>query len=81
MFSLDHVPSALAADVKLTPVCIGDEDASLVVGKEILLPSDIVIADAFSPDAKTQIVVADGWVGLDNGPDTTAEQKVSRKRA
>jgi len=49
------------------------------LGKEILLPSDIVIADAFAPDAKTQIVKADaipdGWMGLDNGPDTTAEQK------
>jgi len=49
------------------------------LGKEILLPSDIVIADAFSPDAETQIVssdaIPDGWMGLDNGPDTTAEQK------
>jgi len=48
-------------------------------GKQILLPSDIVVADAFSPDAETQIVSADaipdGWMGLDNGPDTTAEQK------
>jgi len=51
------------------------------LGKEILLPSDIVIADAFAPDAKTQIVKADaipdGWMGLDNGPDTTAEQKAA----
>merc|ERR1711997_1238794 len=49
------------------------------LGKEILLPSDIVIADAFSPDAETQIVssdaIPDGWMGLDNGPATTAEQK------
>merc|ERR1712045_824379 len=48
-------------------------------GKEIILPSDIVVADAFSPDAETQIVAADaipdGWMGLDNGPDATAEQK------
>merc|ERR1711997_804386 len=35
------------------------------LGKEILLPSDIVVADAFP----------DGWMGLDNGPATTAEQK------
>jgi phosphoglycerate kinase len=51
------------------------------LGKEILLPSDIVIADAFSPDANTQVVAADaipdGWMGLDNGPDTTAEQKAA----
>jgi len=50
-------------------------------GKEIILPSDIVVADAFSPDAETQIVKADaipdGWMGLDNGPDATAEQKAA----
>jgi len=47
--------------------------------KEILLPSDIVVADAFSADANTQVVSADaipdGWMGLDNGPKTTEEQK------
>merc|ERR1712165_172676 len=50
-------------------------------GKEIILPSDIVVADAFSPDAETQIVAADaipdGWMGLDNGPEATAEQKAA----
>jgi len=49
------------------------------LGKQILLPSDIVIADAFAPDANTKIVAADaipeGWMGLDNGPQTTEEQK------
>jgi len=49
------------------------------LGKEILLPSDIIVADAFAPDAKTQTVAFDaipeGWMGLDNGPATTAEQK------
>merc|ERR1711997_462047 len=49
------------------------------LGKEILLPSDIVVADAFDKDAETQVVAADaipaGWMGLDNGPKTTAEQK------
>lgn len=49
------------------------------LGKKILLPSDIVVADAFSADANTQVVAADaipdGWMGLDNGPATTAEQK------
>merc|ERR1712174_154953 len=49
------------------------------LGKEILLPSDIVVADAFSADANTQVVSADaipdGWMGLDNGPKTTEEQK------
>ncbi|GFH57328.1 phosphoglycerate kinase precursor [Chaetoceros tenuissimus] len=49
------------------------------LGKTILLPSDIIVANEFSPDAETQIVKADaipdGWMGLDNGPDATAEQK------
>ena len=49
------------------------------LGKQILLPSDIVIADAFAADANTKIVssseIPDGWMGLDNGPATTAEQK------
>merc|ERR1712127_382822 len=50
-------------------------------GKEIILPSDIIVADSFSPDAETQVVAADaipdGWMGLDNGPDATAEQKAA----
>merc|ERR1712157_277100 len=49
------------------------------LGKQILLPSDIVIADKFAEDAETQVVAADaipeGWMGLDNGPKTTEEQK------
>jgi len=49
------------------------------LGKEIILPVDIVIADAFSADANTKVVpvdeIPDGWMGLDNGPDTTAAQK------
>jgi len=51
------------------------------LGKQIILPSDIVVADAFDKDANTQIVSAkeipDGWMGLDNGPDATAEQKAA----
>jgi len=50
-------------------------------GKEIILPSDIIVADSFSPDAETQIVSAkeipDGWMGLDNGPDATKEQEAA----
>ena len=49
------------------------------LGKTILLPTDIVVADAFAADANTQVVAADaipeGWMGLDNGPVSTAEQK------
>lgn len=51
------------------------------LGKQILLPSDIVIADKFAADAETKVVPAteipDGWMGLDNGPDSTEEQKAA----
>ncbi|CRK56320.1 Phosphoglycerate kinase [Alloactinosynnema sp. L-07] len=43
-------------------------------GDKIVLPTDIVIADAFSADANTETVPAtairDGWKGLDIGPDS-----------
>merc|ERR1712127_173671 len=49
------------------------------LGKTILLPDDIVIADAFSAEANSKVVSADavpeGWMGLDNGPETTKAQK------
>ncbi|VEU41969.1 unnamed protein product [Pseudo-nitzschia multistriata] len=49
------------------------------LGKTILLPTDIVVADEFSADANSKVVTADaipnGWMGLDNGPETTAAQK------
>ena len=49
------------------------------LGKQILLPSDIVVADKFDKDAKTQVVASNaipkGWMGLDNGPESTKEQK------
>ncbi|KAK0598063.1 hypothetical protein LWI29_031211 [Acer saccharum] len=42
-------------------------------GVSLLLPTDVVIADKFSPDANSKIVSAsaipDGWMGLDIGPD------------
>ena len=41
-------------------------------GVQIHLPIDVVVADAFSNDANTQIVdvkqIPDGWQGLDSGP-------------
>jgi phosphoglycerate kinase len=43
-------------------------------GVTLLLPTDVVVADAFSADANTQIVsvenIPDGWMGLDIGPDS-----------
>jgi phosphoglycerate kinase len=43
-------------------------------GVDLLLPTDVVIADNFSPDANAQTVsidsIPDGWMGLDIGPDS-----------
>ncbi|XP_078432578.1 phosphoglycerate kinase, cytosolic [Wolffia australiana] len=43
-------------------------------GVSLLLPTDVVVADKFAPDANSQIVPAsaipDGWMGLDIGPDS-----------
>jgi phosphoglycerate kinase len=43
-------------------------------GVDLLLPTDVVVADNFSPDANTQTVsvdsIPDGWMGLDIGPDS-----------
>ncbi len=51
------------------------------LGKEILLPVDIVVADAFDANANTQVVdvdkIPDGWMGLDNGPRSTEQQKAA----
>ncbi|XP_078171080.1 phosphoglycerate kinase 3, cytosolic-like [Carex rostrata] len=43
-------------------------------GVSLLLPTDVVVADKFAPDAESKIVPAsaipDGWMGLDIGPDS-----------
>ncbi|NEP80100.1 MAG: phosphoglycerate kinase [Okeania sp. SIO3B3] len=43
-------------------------------GVEMLLPTDVVVADKFDPEANTQTVsveaIPDGWMGLDIGPDS-----------
>ena len=43
-------------------------------GVKLLLPTDCVIADEFSPDARTPVVPAgaipEGWQGMDIGPET-----------
>ncbi|HEX5557677.1 MAG TPA: phosphoglycerate kinase [Gaiellales bacterium] len=45
-------------------------------GCEIVLPTDVVVADRFAADANVQTVAADaipdGWMGLDIGPETVA---------
>jgi len=44
-------------------------------GIDFILPTDVIVADNFAADAKTQIVgidaIPDGWMGLDNGPEST----------
>jgi phosphoglycerate kinase len=44
-------------------------------GVELILPVDVIVADKFAPDANTQVVnvknIPDGWMGLDQGPETT----------
>jgi phosphoglycerate kinase len=48
---------------------------------EIVLPVDVVVADAFAADANTQQVavdgIPDGWMGLDIGPKTIANFEAS----
>ena len=43
-------------------------------GVELLLPTDVVVADKFDKDAESKVVQADaipdGWMGLDIGPDS-----------
>lgn len=43
-------------------------------GVEFLLPTDVVVADNFAPDANAQTVdinsIPDGWMGLDIGPES-----------
>ncbi|CAL5388109.1 unnamed protein product [Camellia sinensis] len=56
---------------KLSTSLLGKAKAK---GLSLLLPTDVVIADKFAPDANSKIVSAtgipDGWMGLDIGPDS-----------
>ncbi|GMI28559.1 hypothetical protein TrRE_jg3382, partial [Triparma retinervis] len=70
------VGSSMAEDdfVETAKAVMAKAEAS---GKQLILPSDIVVADNFAADANTQVVSADaipdGWMGLDNGPEATKE--------
>ncbi|MFN3361038.1 MAG: phosphoglycerate kinase [Pseudanabaenaceae cyanobacterium] len=50
-------------------------------GVELLLPTDVVVADKFAPDANAQVVSIDNipadWMGLDIGPQTVAAFKAA----
>merc|ERR1719199_2443568 len=57
--------------IELAKTLMADAEAK---GVELLLPSDVLLADKFAADANTQVAAADaipdGWMGLDVGPDT-----------
>jgi phosphoglycerate kinase len=46
-------------------------------GVQLLLPTDVVLADNFAPDAESRVAaidaIPDGWMGLDIGPDSVKE--------
>ncbi|EFJ27060.1 hypothetical protein SELMODRAFT_96742 [Selaginella moellendorffii] len=67
------VGSSLVEEDKLILATKLMEKAKLK-GVTLLLPTDVVVADKFAPDASSKIVSAsaipDGWMGLDIGPDS-----------
>lgn len=52
-------------------------------GVKLLLPTDVVVADAFAADANAQTVsvnaIPEGWMGLDIGPDSVASFQAALK--
>ena len=52
------------------------EELAVKEGVELILPVDFIVADKFAADANIQVVnvnsIPDGWMGLDQGPETTA---------
>ena len=71
-----EVGSSLHEDADGQAVALRAKAKAAETGCELLLPSDVIAADAFSADAATQITPADqvpaGWMGLDVGPETVA---------
>ena len=51
------------------------EEMAKKKGVKFILPTDVVIADKFAPDANSKVVastaIPEGWMGLDNGPEST----------
>jgi phosphoglycerate kinase len=62
------------ADVVLVGGKMAEEIRADPIDVEVKLPSDVVAAAAFEPDAEAEVVpaeeVPDGWLGLDIGPAT-----------
>ncbi|MCX6391480.1 MAG: phosphoglycerate kinase [Actinobacteria bacterium] len=71
-----QVGSSLHEDAEGQAIALRAKAKAAETGCELLLPSDVIAADAFSADAATQITPADeipaGWMGLDVGPETVA---------
>eukprot|EP00210_Caulerpa_lentillifera_P002141 g2055.t1 len=55
------------------------EAKAKAAGVELILPSDIVVADKFAPDANSKTVsseeIPEGWMGLDIGPKSVESLK------
>ena len=70
------VGSSLHEDAEGQAIALRAKAKAAETGCELLLPSDVIAADAFSADAATQITPAEeipaGWMGLDVGPKTVA---------
>ncbi len=59
------------------------ERAAADAGRQLLLPSDHVIAESLAPDAPSRIAseIPDGWIALDIGPETSQRYVEAAKRA
>ncbi len=66
------VGSSLHEDADGQAIALRVKAKALATGCELVLPSDVLAADAFSAEAATQVTpaaaVPDGWMGLDIGP-------------
>ena len=69
-----HAVGTSLLEADQIPVVQGFIDQAAARGIELLLPVDVVVADAFAADAAHEVVSADaipdGWMGLDIGPRT-----------
>ena len=67
------VGKSLVEEDKLSLAKALEEKAKLK-GVQLLLPTDVVLADNFAPDANSQLSsidsIPEGWMGLDIGPDS-----------
>ena len=68
------VGASLHEDADGQAIALRAKAKAAETGCDLLLPVDVIAADAFSADAATQVTpadaVPDGWMGLDVGPET-----------